>query len=270
MSHEVHDFQTEVLERSNTIPVLVDFWAEWCGPCRILGPVLERLAEKNKENWALAKLNTEAHPDIAMQYGIRSIPNVKLFVDGKAVNEFVGALPEPAIVEWLKKAIPEKQNPAVEEARAILLDLRFDDARTILEPVVQAEPGNQKARALLAKALFFSDPDRAADLVDGIEADSECYDLAEAVRVFNSLRQETAAGRLPEAPVRGTYAQAAGVLLTREFDTALEKFIQVIREDRYYNEDGSRKACIAIFKYLGENHPTAQKWRKEFNRSLFS
>jgi putative thioredoxin len=269
MSHEVRNFQTDVLERSKTIPVLVDFWAEWCGPCRVLGPVLERLAEQNSERWVLAKLDTEEFPDVAMQYGIRSIPNVKLFVDGEAVNEFVGALPEPAIQEWLKKAIPAKQNPAVEEARAILADLRFEEARELLEPVVGAEPDNQKARVYLSKAIFFSDPDRARMLVDGIEADSECYDLAEAIRVLHSLKGKTPE-ELPEAPSRDTYASAAKATLERQFDTALQKFIQVIRDDRYFDDDGSRKAGIAIFKYLGEDHPTTQKWRKEFNRSLFS
>ncbi len=270
MGHEVRDFQTEVLERSRTIPVLVDFWAEWCGPCRILGPVLERLAERNKDRWVLAKLDTEEFPDVAMQYGIRSIPNVKLFVDGKAVNEFVGALPEPAILEWLNKAIPSKQDPAVEEARALLSELRLDEARTLLEPVVEADPDNQKARAYLSKAVFFSDPDRARTLVEEIEADSECHDLAEAIRVFHSLQNKKRPEQLPEAPSRETYAAAAHATLERDFDTALQKFIQVIRDDRYFDEDGSRRACIAIFKYLGEGHPTTQKWRKEFNRSLFS
>ena len=269
MGHEVRDFQTEVVERSKTIPVLVDFWAEWCGPCRVLGPTLERLAEQNKERWVLAKLNTEEFPDVAMQYGIRSIPNVKLFVDGNPVNEFVGALPEPAIQEWLKKAIPEQENPALEEARVHMADLRFGEAQRLLEPILAAEPKNQKAQVYLAKAIFFSDPDRAKTLVQGVEADSECHDLAEAIRVFHSLRTKTAE-ELPDGPSRQAYASAARAALDRDFDAALQTFIQIIRDDRYFDEDGSRQACIAIFKYLGESHPTTQKWRKEFNRSLFS
>jgi putative thioredoxin len=135
MAHEVHDFQKEVLERSRTVPVLVDFWAEWCGPCRVLGPTLERLAASADGRWVLAKLNTEEFPDVAMQYGIRSIPNVKLFIDAKPVNEFVGALPEPAIVEWLKKAIPAKKITEVETAQTLLENLQFEKAQKLLEPV---------------------------------------------------------------------------------------------------------------------------------------
>ena len=270
MVHDVQDFQKEVLDRSRTVPVLVDFWAEWCGPCRILGPTLERLAASADGRWVLAKLDTEAFPDIALQYGIRSIPNVKLFVDGKAVNEFVGALPEPAIREWLKKAIPPKKVAEVERAQELLQSLRFDEARRLLEPAVASDPGNHQASTLLAKALFFSDPERAVRTVEGIEADSEYYDLAEAVRVFHDLGARIARNALPEGPARESYTEAARDLLKGDFDSALAKLIEVVREDRYYDDDGARKICIGIFKYLGEEHPTTLKYRKEFNRALFS
>ena len=100
MNYEVQDFQKEVIERSKNIPVLVDFWAEWCGPCKMLGPILERLAEKYKDIWALAKLDTDNNQEIAMEYGIRGIPNVKLFVNGNVADEFTGALPENMVEQW--------------------------------------------------------------------------------------------------------------------------------------------------------------------------
>jgi putative thioredoxin len=92
MSHEVVDFQVEVIDRSKTIPILVDFWAAWCGPCRVLGSILERLAEKHAGEWELAKVNTETHQDRALQYGVSGISNVKLFVDGEMVDELIGNL----------------------------------------------------------------------------------------------------------------------------------------------------------------------------------
>ena len=94
------------MEVSHKKPVLVDFWAPWCGPCRVLGPTLEKLAKESKGAWRLVKINADKHPGLTQQYGVKGIPAVKLFVDGAVVNEFVGALPEHAVRQWLAEAIP--------------------------------------------------------------------------------------------------------------------------------------------------------------------
>ena len=102
------DFQSDVIEASKTSPVLVDFWASWCGPCVYLSPTLEKLANEAGDSWNLVKVNTETQQDLAIKYGIRSIPNVKLFVNGELSGEFVGALPEEEIKQWLELNIPAK------------------------------------------------------------------------------------------------------------------------------------------------------------------
>lgn len=104
MSDRHEQFKKDVIETSYQKPVLVDFWAPWCGPCHTLGPTLERLAKEARGKWRLVKINTDKHPEFARQYGVRGIPAVKLFVEGEVADEFVGALPEHAVRQWLQKA----------------------------------------------------------------------------------------------------------------------------------------------------------------------
>jgi putative thioredoxin len=269
MTYDVSNFEKEVIERSNSIPVLVDFWADWCGPCKILGPVLERLAAQADSAWALAKVDTEQHTEIALKYKIQSIPNVKLFVNGIVVNEFVGALPEYQIKHWLESSIPSKHQKQIEQAEALLVAGNLDAARTLLEQVLSLEPRNIDARVLLARSLVLADPARAAATIDGIDEPKHA-DMLTAIRVLIRLLELARnPGSLPDGAIRPTYLSAIQHLASGDFDSAIVQFIDVIRENRSYDEDGSRKACIAIFKLLGEEHPVTQRHRRDFSSALY-
>jgi putative thioredoxin len=263
-------FQKDVIERSYTIPVLVDFWADWCGPCKILGPTLEKLARAADGRWALAKIDTEKHRDISTQYNIRNIPNVKLFIDGRVSGDFVGALPESAVVEWLQKNIPSKHRREVESARQLLRDGRPSDARQLLEPAVAAEPGNETATVLLAQTYLEPEPGRALELLAPVGHGSENYEHAEAIRTLAGLfaRVESPDG-LPDAPVRDLYARAAGMARSGDYAAALGAFIEVVRMNRGFDDDGARKSCIAIFKLLGEDNSITTEHRPAFGNALY-
>lgn len=269
MSYDVSDFQKEVIERSYTTPVLVDFWADWCGPCKIVGPILERLAAQSEGRWALAKVDTEQLIDVAQEYGIQSIPNVKLFVDGGVVNEFVGALPEYQVQRWLQAAIPGKHQKQLEQAEALVAAGESAQARDLLNQILSAEPENVAVRVLLARSLVFDEPERAASLVENID-EPKYSEYLDAVRTFARLHHFSHhTDQLPNGKGREMYERAINSLAARNFDAALAQLIKVIREDRYYDEDGSRKACIALFKLLGEGHPLTLKHRREFSSALY-
>lgn len=269
MKYEITDFTSDVIERSSKLPVVVDFWADWCGPCRALSPILERLAERSGDRWVLATVDTDAHQDLAARYGVRGIPNVKLFVDGKVVGEFSGALPERAVEQWLARALPGKHEKDLAAAEALLAREDYTAARAILEGILQHEPDNEQARVLLAGTYVFSDAPRAAELVGRIEEHSRHFPMADAICTYARLLAR-GTETLPEGPAKDRYRAALGHLARKEFDAALEDFIEVIRQDRPYDDEGARRAVIAIFRILGDDHPVTQKHRRAFSSALYA
>jgi putative thioredoxin len=234
----------------------------------MLGPVLEKLAGEASGRWELRKLNTEQFPDVAQRYGIRSIPAVKLFVDGRVVNEFIGALPEVQIRQWLTQVLPDPHATVVAQAEALLLAGEHEQAADVLRPVLAASPGHEGASVLLARAVLYNDPSSAVRLVEGFDEASSHHLVAESIRTMAALMARTS-GEFSDAPARGLYREAVEALRKRDFDGALERFIQVIRDDRKYDDDGSRKACVAIFKYLGEDHEVTVRHRRDFGSALY-
>ena len=269
MAVDVQNFEEEVISQSRTVPVLVDFWAPWCGPCRILGPTLERLAAESNESWMLAKVNTDENPELSRRYGIQGIPAVKLFVDGAVVDEFTGALPEYAVKQWLEKALPSETKKRIERAERELSAGNTDEARRLLQESLGDEPENPKARVLLAEILVFEDPARAAELVSGgAFAGPGFIQVEEAVKTVARL-YALPAEDLPDGEGRDAYGEAVAALKRKDFAGALERFIEVIQKDRYYDDDGARKACVAVFTLLGDAHPAVRQHRRTFDMALY-
>ena len=292
MSHDVQDFKTEVLDASHAAPVLVDFWAAWCGPCRILGPILEKLASEEGVGWTLAKVDVDAHPEVSAEYGIRGIPHVILFVAGAPLDGFVGALPEPHVRRWLERVVPNRSEQAVlkaiEGAKALLAEGKQDEARKALEKLLAEHPGHPEARLELAKVVVFEEPSRVADLLRGLDFIGRPAEIAEAVRGFAELfaKLEGAqgggsalpgvgsalpgAGGLASARGGATYLEAIRFLRAKDFGGALEGFIAALRQNRDLDDDGPRRAAVAIFKYLGHHDPIVTRYRTELSGALYS
>ncbi len=270
MSYEVNDFQTDVIDASADEPVLVDFWAPWCGPCRQLSPVLESLAE-TADGWSLVKVNVDENGAAAQQYGVRGIPAVKLFVDGEIEAEFTGVKPEHQIQNWLDENLPSEEKSRIEKAKAALKEGDHQEAEHLLWPVLEDNPDHDEAQVLMARALAFKDPSRAQVLADEAEvADPALRQMRDSVRTITRLLElGENPDALPEDGVKDTYLAAIEALDDQNLETALENFIDVVRTHRDYDDDGARKACIALFTLLGEQHPLTKEHRRTFDMALY-
>jgi putative thioredoxin len=270
MAYEIENFERDVIERSRRVPVVVDFWASWCGPCRMLGPVLERLAASADGAWELAKVNTEMHVDIARRYRISGIPAVKLFIDGEAVDEFTGALPEYQVKRWLDATIPGAASREIARAREMIARGDESGARDLLEALFDQEPDNEEVRIALAQTALEHDHRRAVALIEPVREGSPWFETAESIRLFAHCAQvRENPESLPESRAKPAYLAAIDALEAGDFDAALGGFIEAMKADRALDQDGARRACIAIFALLGEEHELTKKYRRPFGAALY-
>lgn len=271
MAHDLTDFQADVIARSREIPVLVDFWADWCGPCKLLGPIVEKLAAEAAGRWALVKIDTEAHPDLAARFGIRGIPNLKLFHHGEVIAELGGALPEPQLRAWLDAQLPTPARAAMAQALELLQTGRAGEAQALLEPLLNAEPVNHALILLHARAMVFIAPDRALKVAESLPDQSDLQEGLRIVRAFAAAAvslQHT--DRLPGKPWRELYLAGLRHLLTQEFHAAAEKLVDVLFEDPDYDSGTAKAVSLALFKHLGLRHPITEEFFRRYSMAVNS
>lgn len=272
-------FQREVVERSRQVPVVVDFWAAWCGPCRTLGPILEGLANEYGGRFILARLDVDANQYLAARYNIQGIPAVKAFKGGQVASEFVGALPRPAVRQFIEKLVPNAEDEKVAEGQALLAAGQPAAAEARFRAALTAAPDHPAALLGLARVqLAQGEEDAAAETLALIPAEGPEEAAVRQMRADLALRRETK--DLVEGDLRARVAaepadlearySLAGLLTAQErFEEALEEYLAVVRRDRHYHDDGARHAMLNIFERLGEV-PLARTYRNRLASVLFA
>jgi putative thioredoxin len=280
------NFVADVIEASNEAPVIVDFWAPWCEPCKQLGPALEKLVREAAGAVRLVKINIDENQDLAQQMRIQSIPAVYAFKDGQPVDGFSGALPESEIKQFIAKltATPAQESPvaqALEHAEAAIQANDFAAASALYSQILAQDAVNIEAIAGLAACyMAANDPAKARALLDQVPDEHADNPKIAAIRSGLELAEESAkagepdehAARLAANPGdhQARFDLAMARLAGGEREGAVNELLEIIRRDREWNDDAARKQLLKMFEAFGHSDPVTVDARRQLSSILFS
>ena len=273
------NFVQEVIEASHKTPVLVDFWATWCEPCKSLMPALTKLADEYAGQFLLAKVEVDQEQNLATQFAVRSVPTVKMVVNGEIVDEFTGALPDAQIREFINKHINPTEDSPLQRAITAYQQGETESALEKMQEILIAEPGNPMVRIEFANMLMrekrFAD---ARDLLQTLSADDK--NNPTALALFGQLESIDAIIDAPDIDsLLLTIEQEPANCLAREqlsahyklrgdYAAAMDQLLEIVRRDRNYNDDAGRTGLLKIFEMLGQQHELVGQYRRKLAQTL--
>jgi putative thioredoxin len=264
------DFEYEVIAYSNQVPVIVDFWAEWCKPCKTLTPLLEKLAQDAQGSYRLAKLNVDDNPNLALRYSVRSIPNVKAFRDGQVVSEFLGLQPESRVREFIRNLAPSQIDLLLEKGQSQLESTSWQEASVSFRQFLAKSPNYPPGLlGLLKSCLMLGEYSEAKLIIDDFPASPE-YTHMELLRpLYDSLTVKNTSPSAIDDPLMATFENAVRLIKRGNLAAAMDGLIDILRQDKHFYNDGIRKVLLGLFELLGDNHPLTISYRRELAMVLF-
>lgn len=273
------NFTREVMEASHATPILVDFWATWCEPCKNLMPVLEKLAEEYAGQFRLAKVEIDQEQDLAIQFRVRSVPTVKMVINGEIVDEFTGALPEGQIREFINKHLNKSDVSPLQHAIASYEQGETESALAKMQEILLAEPGNPMVRIEFANMLMREKRfDDARDLLQSLSADDKHNPAALALfaqlesidAVLDAPDIDNLLQRIEKEPTNCLAREqlSAHYKLRGDYAAAMDQLLEIVRCDRSYNDDAGRTGLLKMFEMLGQHHELVAQYRRKLAQTL--
>lgn len=270
----MQSFVSDVVQRSTQVPVLIDFWAEWCGPCKTLTPILEKLAYAYQGRFVLAKIDTEANPELAAQFQIRSIPAVKLVIEGKLVAEFQGVQPEADIRRFIEHYCPQPERDLFEVAKDMIAEGELGDALAVINELLAHQPGHMQAVPVKAQLLIQLKRWEEASLFLERAAFPEAEALRKQLKMFEEARAYGPLDDLKKtalstpSDLEGLYKYAMALALEGQFQESLDQMLVVLGKNKNFGEGKVRRTMLAMFDLLGIHHPLSDEYRRRMGRLI--
>ena len=274
-------FEKDVIEASLLTPVLVDFWAPWCGPCKSLGPMLERLEQEHAGKWRLVKVNVDENQQLAAHFQVRSIPHVIAFADGRAVDQFIGVLPESELREFIDRLVPDPAQAEWQAARLALEEGQTDEALDRLQAALALDPGFDDARLDLIELMLAQD--RAEDaraeaellspkITQGIDprynalkTRLDALDVAADLPPTDALEAQVAA---QPGDLEARFDLASALIARHAYAGALEHLLEIVKRDRAFRDDIGRKTMLSVFDLAAHQPELVSQWRRKLSAAL--
>ncbi len=264
------DFEYEVLQYSTHVPVIVDFWAPWCVPCRVLGPRLEALARRGEGSFRLAKVNVDENARLAKQYKVRNIPAVKGFVDGRVVSEFSGVLEEDNLRDFVSRLAPEPGELIFEKGKNLLELGEYAEAEEAFREFLSMRPSHPKALLGLIRALLFQGEGSEADILLKNFPASSSYKTAQLlIPVARAYREVEYEENGDFDPLEAAFRNGIRLAKNGNILAAMDGFLDIMRKDKHYRNDQVKDVFVGLLALIGESHPEARQYRNDLSAALF-